>query len=234
MSMLDRMIGSVVRRVMRHTWRDPNALRVELQRRATVAAADFVMERMPEALFCADKLQHLTYALRQAPEGLALEFGVFKGATINHMARLQPGRRYYGFDSFKGLPEDWVGKRYSKLNFDRKGIKPKVPPNVTLVEGWFNATLPEFLARHAGRIAFLHVDCDIYSSTRTVLDLCVPRLAQGAVIAFDEFFNYKGYELHEYKAWFETVERFDLKYRFIGFSSQQVSLIVDDVGRPKG
>ncbi len=192
MSMFDRMIGSVVRRVMRHSWRDPNGLRIELQRRATMAAADFVMERMPHALFCADKLQHLTYALRRAPDGLVLEFGVFKGVTINYMARLQPDRQFYGFDSFKGLPEDWAGKRFSERNFDRKGVKPKVPSNVTLVEGWFDATLPAFLAQHTGPIAFLHVDCDIYSSTKTVLESCVPRLAQGAVIVFDEFFNYKG------------------------------------------
>jgi predicted O-methyltransferase YrrM len=234
---LDRMTGSIVRRVARHAqelpWRDPGAaLRLELQRRATAAAADFVTAQMPDALYCASKLDHLTFAFKQAPQGLALEFGVFKGTTINHLAKLAPGRRFYGFDSFTGLPEDWAGARYSAVNFDRGGKKPKVAANVTLIEGWFDKTLPEFLAREPGPIGFLHIDCDIYSSTKTVLDLCAPHLAPGAVVVFDEFFNYKGYELHEYKAFFELVERFDVAYRFIGYAGQQVSLIVEAVRRP--
>lgn len=233
----DRMTGSLVRRIARHaqelTWRDPAAgLRAELQRRATVAAADFVTQRMPDALFCADKFDHLTYALQQAPEGLALEFGVFKGTTINHLARLRPQQRFFGFDSFTGLPEEWTGSRYSKINFDRKGRKPKVASNVTLVEGWFDKTLPEFLAAHEGQIGFVHVDCDLYSSTKTVLELTASRLASGAVVVFDEFFNYKGYELHEYRAFFEFVDRFRVDYHFIGYAAQQVSLIIEAVRRP--
>jgi predicted O-methyltransferase YrrM len=235
----DRMLGSAVRRVARHAsevpWRDTGAaLRNELQRRATAAAADFVTQRMPDALFCANKLDHLTFALKQAPPGLALEFGVFKGTTINHLARLAPDRRFYGFDSFTGLPEEWAGSRYSAVNFDRKGRKPRVAANVTLIEGWFDKTVPEFLAREAGPIGFMHVDCDIYSSTKTVLDLTASRLAAGAVIVFDEFFNYKGYELHEYKAFFEFVERFGVSYRFIGYSAQQVSLVVESAHRANG
>ena len=49
-----------------------------------------------------------------------------------------------------------------------------------------------------------------------MLELTIPRLAPGAVIVFDEFFNYKGYELHECKAFVEATERFDLGLRFIG------------------
>jgi hypothetical protein len=235
--MLDRVYGSLVRRTTRHAqellWRDPAlALRNELQRRATSAAADFVTARMPDALFCANKLDHLTLAFKQAPPGLALEFGVFKGTTINPLARLVPERQFFGFDSFTGLPEAWAGSRYSAINFDRKGRKPSVAANVTLIEGWFDDTLPSFLAQKPGPIGFLHVDCDIYSSTKTVLDLTAARLAPGAVIVFDEFFNYKGYELHEFKAFFEFAERFEVAYRFIGYAAQQVSLVVEAVRRP--
>lgn len=234
----DRITGSLVRRITRYaqelSWRDPGAgLRNELHRRATVAAADFVMQRMPGALYCTSKLEHLAFALSHAPPGLALEFGVFKGTTINHLAKLAPGQHFYGFDSFTGLPEDWAGARYSKVNFDRKGVKPAVASNVTLIEGWFDKTLPDFLARTPGPIGFLHVDCDIYSSTRTVLDFAGPHLAPGAVIVFDEFFNYKAYEQHEYKAFFEFVERCEVSYRFIAYAAQQVSLIVDAIGKPQ-
>jgi predicted O-methyltransferase YrrM len=230
----DRLLGSAVRRIGRQgrelAWRDTgNALRAELQRRATMAAADFVTAHMPNALFCADKYEHLAYAIQHAPQGLALEFGVFKGSTINHLARLQPGRHFYGFDSFFGLPEDWAGHRYSPSNFDRKGKKPKVAANVTLIEGYFQDTLPSFLTGRNEPIAFVHIDCDIYSSTKTVLDLTARRLVSDSVLVFDEFFNYKGFEMHEYKAFFEFVESFNVGYRFIGYSAQQVSLAIEAV-----
>jgi len=233
---VDRISGSLVRFVGRHAheliWRDPGgALRGELQRRATIAAADFVSKRMSGAIFCVDKFDHLSYALHRAPPGLALEFGVFKGTTINHLARLRSDLHFFGFDSFRGLPEQWAGSRYSAINFDRKGRKPNVAPNVTLVEGWFDKTVPAFLAAENGPIGFLHIDCDIYSSTKTVLELTAPRLRRGAVIAFDEFFNYSGYELHEYKAFFEFVERFDVRYHFVAYSGHQVSLAIESVGR---
>jgi len=82
------MIGSIVRRITTHwhewPWRDPGAaLRNELQRRATIAAADSVTTRLPDALHFSNKFDLLTYAVQQAPPGLALEFGVFKGTTIN-------------------------------------------------------------------------------------------------------------------------------------------------------
>ena len=234
---IDRMIGSIIRRITTHwyewPWRDPGAaLRNELQHRATIAAADFVTTRMPDALSCSNKFDLLTYAVQQAPPGLALEFGVFKGTTINHLARRAPERHFFGFDSFEGLPEHWTGRRYSPVNFDRGGKKPRVAANVSLIKGWFDATLPAFLAREMGRIGFIHVDCDIYTSTKTALKLTVPRLMPGAIIVFDEFFNYKGYELHEYKAFFEVAERFDLAYRFIAYAGQQVAVVVDSVGRP--
>ena len=62
--------------------------------------------------------------------GLALEFGVFKGTTINHLAKQAPDRRSR-LRSFTGLPEHWTGPRYSPVNFERHGKKPKVAANVS-------------------------------------------------------------------------------------------------------
>jgi hypothetical protein len=73
-------------------------------------------------------------------------------------------------------------------------------------------------------LALAHIDCDIYSSTVTVLDCIAPALQPGSVLVFDEFFNYPGFMRHEYKAFFEFVERYQIAYEFIGFSGQQVSI----------
>ena len=205
------------------------ALRSELLKRATKEAADLVTSDMPTAQFCNDKLTHLEFLMKGVHQGLILEFGVYKGTTINHLAKLCPDREIYGFDSFEGLPEDWVGNRYSRRNFDRKGMAPKVLSNVKLVKGLFDATLPGFLEEHQGPIAFLHIDCDIYSSTDTVLRATENRLVEGSIIAFDEFFNYHGWRLHEYKAFNEFIERTGYSFEYLGFSGTEVSVRITKI-----
>jgi len=88
-----------------------------------------------------------------------------------HLARAAPERHFFGFDSFKGLPEHWTGARYSPVNFDRRGKKPRVPANVSLIKRWFDATMPAFMAPKMGRTGSIHADRDISASTKTVLEL---------------------------------------------------------------
>ena len=63
----------------------------------------------------------------------------------------------------------------------RAASLPKVKENVELHKGWFNESLPPFLEQHPGPVAFIHVDCDLYSSTKTLLDLLAPRIRPGTV-----------------------------------------------------
>lgn len=202
-------------------------LRLELQHRAMLRSADIVQERMSEALFCESRLTHLEYALSQKAAGAIAEFGVYKGTTINFIASQCPEETIYGFDSFEGLPEHWAGNRYSSRNFDRKGKPPKVKNNVELVIGWFNETLPEFLKKNNSSFGFIHIDCDIYSSTKQILDLTVSRIADGCIIVFDEFFNYHAFEQHEYRAFTEFIESNALDYEFISYSGQQVGVRIN-------
>ena len=55
-------------------------------------------------------------------------------------------------------------------------------------------------------IAFLHVDCDIYASTKDIFDQFVGNIVTGTVIVFDEFYNYPGSEEHEFRAFQEFLE----------------------------
>ena len=73
----------------------------------------------------------------------------------------------HGFDSFEGIQEHWNGNPIGA--FAQKRM-PKVPDNVEFHVGYFDATLPDFLAVHADPVAFLHVDCDLYSSTVTIFE----------------------------------------------------------------
>ena len=72
--------------------------------------------------------------------GLLIEFGVWKGRSINYFAK-RVSETIYGFDSFEGLKEDWSGWGFAKGAFDLGGKLPKVENNVILIKGWFDKTL---------------------------------------------------------------------------------------------
>jgi hypothetical protein len=150
-------------------------------------------------------------------DGLWLEFGVHKGSTINRIAKAAPGL-VHGFDSFEGLPEDWNrGRQISRKGaFDLGGALPKVRANVRLHKGWFEETLPPFLAETPGDVAFLHVDCDLYSSTKTVFEALGDRIGPGTVMVFDELINYATFREHEWRALYELVRETGLAFDWIG------------------
>jgi len=130
---------------------------------------------------------------RQESSTLWLEFGVYSGGTINYLSQFTD-EKVYGFDSFEGLPEDWR-KRHPKGEFDRDGKLPDVFANVELIKGWFDRTLPEFLAQHPDKkVSFVHIDCDLYSSTKCVFDLLKDRFADSVVVVFDELVNFAEFD----------------------------------------
>jgi len=202
------------------------ALKRELHLRAIADSADVVRSEMPGALFCEDRFENLEHALTLRPKGMLLEFGVFRGATIRLIAQRCPNEKIYGFDSFDGLPEKWVGSRNTNTTMDRGGQLPQVPGNVELVKGLFGDTLPAFLAAHNEPVGFVHIDCDIYSSTREVFRAIGGRLVPGCVIVFDEFFGYHGFKEHEYKAFHEFIAETGRKFRFASYSGSQATAVL--------
>jgi len=149
-------------------------------------------------------------------EGLFLEFGVFQGGTINFISTLIDENIIYGFDSFEGLPEDWsniVGKGY----FNLEGKLPSVNENVSLIKGWFNETLPNFLAGNKENVSLLHLDCDLYSSVSYCLSQLKDRIVPGTVIIFDDFLNFPNYKEHSIKAFCEFLNETSLNFEPIGY-----------------
>jgi hypothetical protein len=159
---------------------------------------------------------------------LVLELGVRHGNTIRQIAALaqQP---VHGFDSFEGLPEAWHSE--SKGSYTTRGVLPAVPKNVTLHAGWFEDTLPPFLAQHDGPARMINIDCDIYSSTKTVLDNLAPRIVPGTVLVFDEYIGNEHWREDEYKAFQEAVARYGWRYEYLCFSvfTKQVAVRITAV-----
>jgi hypothetical protein len=194
--------------------------------KAAYESAEFYEEHLITCEAFGSDLELLSRSIELAPKtGLFVEFGVASGRTISHMASLTPST-LYGFDSFEGLPEAWRSG-FGKGAF--AGNLPPVPKNVELIKGWFDKTLPDFLAEHPEPIALLHVDCDLYSSTRIIFDLLGSRLKRGSVIVFDEYWNYPGWRFHEHKAFEEMKAARGLACKPIGFvpSHQQVAFVVE-------
>lgn len=194
-----------------------------VQQRAYLRSAEFIEKHLASALLFKRKVHlHNHVATLIKGDGLALECGVFKGRSINHMAKLHPDRTFHGFDSFEGLSEDWSGNYHSAGHFDQQGDLPEVEANVRLVKGWIDDTFAPFLAEHEGNIDYLHVDTDTYSPAKTILSVAKPRLVPGSIVLFDELFGYPGWENHEYRALQETLP--DDCYEFIGFAQMEAAL----------
>lgn len=200
----------------------------ELQRQALAETVTYLrsLPELPAAFPTARQL--LEYALKESrPNGSVVELGVYKGATIRFIARnLPPDRPIHGFDTFRGLPKRWTG---NSAMFDAGGVLPRVPPNVELHVGLFSETLPGWVNKHEEPIALIHVDCDIYESTASALECLVPRISAGTVIVFDEYFNYPGWEDHEFKAFQEFVKAHQVKYTYLGYSRIQMAVRIDQI-----
>jgi predicted O-methyltransferase YrrM len=201
-------------------------LLVDLQLIAKRETLDYIQARMRDAMLFDDRWDVLSYAVEQATRpGLYLEFGVEKGHSVRWIAE-RAQRTVHGFDSFEGLPEDWSGTFERRGKFTQGGQLPKVPGNVRLHVGWFDKTLPEFLRETNEDVALLHVDCDIYSSTKTVFDHLGERLKPGAIIVFDEYFNYPNWQKHEFRAFQEFVARTGAAYDYAGFCIKDGHVVV--------
>lgn len=134
-----------------------------------------------------------------------LEFGVWKGESISRIAALngQPGVRLFGFDSFEGLPFDWM-EGWPKGKFSLGGGIPKAADSrIEFIKGWFDETLPQFLAGFRPQEQlWVHMDADLYGSTIAVLAQLNPIIRAGTLIAFDDFQSLT----HDFKAFCDFQE----------------------------
>jgi len=118
-----------------------------------------------------------------------LEFGVAAGRSfkwwIEHNAN--SNSKFYGFDTFTGLPEDW--NMFKAGAMSTGGILPDVKDErAFFIKGLFQDSLPDFLESfNNDKRKIIHLDADLYSSTLYVLAKLHPFLKPNDIILFDEF-----------------------------------------------
>lgn len=160
------------------------------------------------------RLQNLKLAFNVKPTiGHILEFGVGEGRSLKFLTSLT-SKTIYGFDSFDGLPEDWV---MSDDYTVPAGSFKHEPPEINGVEyviGWFENTIPVWKEKHPGMISFMHIDSDIYSSAVTILRELNHQIVPGTILVFDDMYGterYQNWEQGEYKAFSEWKQEFGRK-----------------------
>jgi hypothetical protein len=170
---------------------------------------------------CVKRLQ----AIKGNDIGDYLEFGVFNGSSLSSMystsQKLGLSSRFFGFDAFQGLPtgsekeDDGVWKKgFYSCSFEKmsgclreKGIDPN---KVNWVNGWYQDTLNSELINkyNIKKLGIVFIDCDTYSSSKTVLDFIAPLIKESVIICLDDWklndLDVKG--LGEYKSFNEFLE----------------------------
>ena len=200
-----------------------------LSNRAVEKSADYVERNMSGAIIFSgshkpDMWQCAVSKIKI--DGYISEFGVFQGESINFLAKLIYPKKIFGFDSFRGLEEDYV-LDHPKGSFDQNGVIPNVDENVYLVKGSFSESLPKWLNNNKGVFSLINIDCDTYESTLTVLNEIGPsRIVPGTLILFDEYFGFHGWENCEFKAWQEYCKKNNINYKYIAVCEMQVLIEV--------
>lgn len=177
--------------------------------------------------------------LQHKPDTLWLEFGVATGKTINYISSFT-NDKVYGFDSFEGLPEKWRDG-YDKGAFTMNGALPAVNSNVELIKGLFGETLTEFIKSQNKKVSFIHMDADLYSSTKYIFDVLKNYIDTDCIIVFDELVNYVGFDGDngELRAFYEFITENKVDYRWIGMNGtptgmrgyyhQNVAVIINSI-----
>jgi len=154
-----------------------------------------------------------------------LEFGVFNGSSLGSAYLTAKemnlkSTRFFGFDAYKGLPKgadeehDVLQKGFYACSFEkmkeclrRRDIEPK---DIIWIKGWYDETLNDKAIKKykIKKVGIAFIDCDTYSSSKTVLDFLAPLITEPAIFCFDDW---KLYDMDvkgtgEYKSFNEFLE----------------------------
>ncbi len=153
-----------------------------------------------------------------------IEFGVASGIAFKWWVgkNNNSNSRFYGFDVFTGLPEDFGVMK--KQHYNTEGTTPEIDDaRVSFIKGLFQDSLPGFLENYkSDKRKVIHMDADLFSSTLFVLTRLLPILKKDDIIIFDEF----GVPTHEFKAFTEIVSAYKLKFEFLGAINNYLQIAI--------
>ena len=153
------------------------------------------------------------------------EFGVWRASSFKYLINVY--KKGYGFDTFTGLPEDWiVGDRVEeKGTYSSDGNVPSIKGGEFIV-GKFEDTLPEFFSESRPMASVINFDADLYSSTICALNFSKSVMDKDTILIFDEMMMNESWEQDEFKALNEfcSINQFSYKVIAISFFTKQVAV----------
>jgi hypothetical protein len=146
-----------------------------------------------------------------------LEFGVFQGKSFKYWLSqvADPNSSFIGFDTFYGLPENWIASKPVGAYTTHGEIPTIHDERGKFLKGLFHDTLPVFIESTDFRKddqLIINLDADLYSATSFVLSRLLPYLKKNDIIIFDEF---GAFLLHEFKAYCDFIEYSGLSLQLI-------------------
>ena len=179
-----------------------------------------------------------------------LEFGCASGTTFGYAYRYahRAGHpaRLWAVDSFEGLPSSddprdrhplWQAGNFAapvEQFLEHCAMRGIPASRIEVVKGYYSDTLSPispFHDRLPRDIAFAYVDCDLYTSTKSVLDFLAPRLKHGMILAFDDYFCLSSQAIAGERLAFLEMEGELSQFHFlpyIQYGTAALSFIVED------
>jgi len=146
-----------------------------------------------------------------------IEFGVADGHSFRWFLQqnTNSASRFYGFDTFTGLPEDFG--TYKKGTFNTNNKIPEIADSrIKFYQGLFQQTVPGFLPElNNNKTNVVMMDADLYSATLYTLTTMAPFFKKGDIIFFDEF----AVPTHEFKAFHDFMQSFYVNLELIAASN---------------
>ena len=153
------------------------------------------------------------------------EFGVWRASSFKYLINVF--KKGYGFDTFTGLPEDWLlGSDIEKKGtYSSDGNVPKMEGGEFIV-GKFEDTLPVFFAESRPIASVINYDADLYSSTICALNFSKQVIDKDTILIFDEFIINPSWEQDEFKALNEfcSINQYSYEVIAVSFFTKQVAV----------
>jgi tetratricopeptide (TPR) repeat protein len=176
---------------------------------------------------------------------LFCEFGVGSGRTLRLTRDVLPILRtvgtaetsaatevwdppiLYGFDTFTGLPQAWGDRPVGSYSTDG-AIPVEIGERVQFHTGLFRDTITPFLDEvdPDSYLAYVHIDCRLYSSTVDILESMRSKIVPGTILLFSEYIGHPTWRNDEFRALRECCKRFGWKYEYLSFSLSTKQAVV--------
>ena len=128
-----------------------------------------------------DRVHMIKQIMNNSPEGICYECGVFTGGITRMM--LDQGRKVKAFDTFEGLKGAGEHDLMQDGEYNGGDVSEYIK-GAEIIKGEIQHTL----CNHGDdKIAFAHLDMDLYIPTKYALEFIYPRLLKGGSIVLDDY-----------------------------------------------